>query len=166
MLLQNVLAQVTKFAQSFLHIAEKHFRAWTEPASDSMVGGIATDLMKNKPQVILENAFLRQQIIVLKRQVARPQLTTKDRCRLVLLASRVRDWKHALLLVKPETPLRWHRDGFRLFWRAISKGPVRKPRISAETILYVAGPTLAAAAASRPKLGNLPGQPCRRHLGR
>ncbi len=102
-----------------------------------MVGGIATDLMKSKPQVILENAFLRQQVIVLKRQVARPELTTKDRCLLVLLASRVRDWRNALLLVKPDTLLRWHREGFRLFWRTKSKGPARKPRMSAETIALI-----------------------------
>ncbi len=80
-----------------------------------MVGGVAADLMKSKQQIILENAFLRQQVIVLKRQIARPQLTAKDRSLLILLASRVKDWKHALLLVKPDTLLRWHRDGFRLF---------------------------------------------------
>ncbi len=48
-----------------------------------MVGRIAADLMKSKPQLTLENAFLRQQVIALKRQVARPELTTKDRCLLV-----------------------------------------------------------------------------------
>ena len=102
-----------------------------------MVGGVASDLVKNKREVILENALLRQQVIVLKRQVARPQLTAKDRGLLVLLASRVHDWKNALLLVKPETLLRWHRRGFRLFWRAKSTGQVRKPRISEETIALI-----------------------------
>ena len=48
--------------------------------------------MKSKEQLIMENALLRQQVIVLKRQVARPQLTAKDRSLLVLQASRVREW--------------------------------------------------------------------------
>jgi putative transposase len=81
--------------------------------------------------------LLRQQVIVLKRQVARPQLTAKDRSLLVLLASRVRDWKNALLIVKPETVLRWHREGFKLFWRRKSKGKARKPRISEVTIALI-----------------------------
>src|SRR5262249_10584834 len=62
---------------------------------------------------------------------------TKDRSLLVLLTSRVRDWKNALLLVKSETLLRWHRQGFRLFWQAKSKGQVRQPRISEETIALI-----------------------------
>ena len=85
----------------------------------------------------MENALLRQQVIVLKRQVARPQLTATDRSLLVVLASRVKDWKNALLIVKPETVLRWHRQGFKLFWRRKSKGQARKPRISEETITLI-----------------------------
>ncbi len=77
MLLHNVLSQVTIIAQSIFNTVERHFKAWIEPVSGSMVGGIATDLVKSKPQVILENALLRQQVIVSNRQVARPQLTTK-----------------------------------------------------------------------------------------
>src|SRR5438552_657058 len=114
MLFHKVLSQVTKIAQSMFNTVERHFRAWTEPASDSVVGGVAADLLKSRRQVILENAFLRQQVIVLKRQIIRPQLTTKDRGLLVLLASQVADWKNGLLLVKPETLLHWHRQGFRL----------------------------------------------------
>ncbi|MEP7289677.1 MAG: hypothetical protein ABI947_28330 [Chloroflexota bacterium] len=50
-----------------------------------------------------ENAFLRQQLIVLKRQVRQPNPTATDRGQLVALAKRVRDWKNALLIVKPES---------------------------------------------------------------
>jgi hypothetical protein len=94
-------------------------------------------LVKSKPEWVVENAFLRQQVSVLNRQVARPRLTTKDRGLLVLLASRVRDWKNALLIVKPETLLRWHRQGFKLFWRQKSKGQARKPQLSEETITLI-----------------------------
>src|SRR5260370_40765500 len=137
MLFQNVVSQITKIAQSVLNALDRRARPWTEPASDSMVGGVAVDLVKSKRQVILENAFLRQQVIVLKRQIARPRLTTQDRSVLVLLASRVRDWKNALLLVKPDTLLRWHHQGFRLFWKAKSKGQARKPRIAQDTIAFI-----------------------------
>jgi putative transposase len=115
MLFHKVLSQVTRITQSVVKTVERRFKAWTAPSSDSMVGGVVADLVKSKQQVILENAFLRQQVIVLKRQIARPALTAKDRSLLVLLASRVHDWKNTLLLVKPETLLRWHRAGFRLF---------------------------------------------------
>jgi len=69
--------------------------------------------------------------------VNRPQFTAKDRSLLVVLASRVQDWQNAVLLVKPETVLRWHREGFKLFWRRKSKGQARKPRISEETIALI-----------------------------
>jgi putative transposase len=87
--------------------------------------------------LIAENAFLRQQVIAVKRQTPRPRLTARDRMLLVLLASKVRGWKDALLLVKPETLLKWHRAGFRLFWRQKSKGKPRTSRASPEAITLI-----------------------------
>src|SRR5947209_17758387 len=52
---------------------------------------------------------------------------------MVRLASRLRTWRHALVLVQPETLLRWHRQGFRLFWKSKSTPRSAKPRISEET---------------------------------
>ncbi|GAB4420947.1 MAG: integrase core domain-containing protein [Anaerolineae bacterium] len=112
-------------------------KAWTKPNTESLIGGVAADLVKRKAELIAENALLRQQLIVLKRQVKQPKLTPWDRGLLVLLASRVRDWKNALFIVKPETLFKWHRQGFRLLWRRKSKGKVRKPRISKETIALI-----------------------------
>jgi putative transposase len=137
MLLHQIRCQVAKIAQSIVEKVDMRFKTWTEPSTDSVIGGVAIDLVKSKQQVILENAFLRQQVIVLKRQIARPQLTAKDRGLLVLLASRVRDWRNAPMIVKPKTLLRWHRQGFHLFWKAKSKGQARKPRISEETIALI-----------------------------
>ena len=137
MRLHKVLRQVVTMVQPMVKKLEARVKAWTKPATNSLIGGTAADLVKSKKQMILENAFLRQQVIVLKRQGVRPQLTAKDRRLLVLLASRVHDWKNALLVVKPETLLRWHRQGFKLFWRQISKGQARKPRISEETITLI-----------------------------
>jgi transposase InsO family protein len=55
----------------------------------------------------------------------------------VLLARAVRAWKQALLIVQPETLLRWHREAFRLFWRRRSKALSHKPRVAAETIALI-----------------------------
>jgi putative transposase len=137
MLLHKVLRQVVAIAQPIVKKLETQVKAWTKPTSDRLVGGTAADLVKSKDQLVMENALLRQQVIVLKRQVARPQLTAKDRSLLVVLASRVKDWRNAVLMVKPETVLRWHREGFKLFWRRKPKGQARKPRISEETIALI-----------------------------
>jgi transposase InsO family protein len=75
---------------------------------------------------MLENALLRQQIIVLQRQIKRPKFTWRDRALFVLLASKLRTWKNALAIVQPDTVLRWHRDLFRWVWRHKSK-PKKKP---------------------------------------
>ena len=74
-----------------------------------------SDLRRSKGELIAENLSLRQQLIVLERQVVRPKLTQHDRRVLVLLASRIQSWREALVLVKPDTLLRWHRAGFRLY---------------------------------------------------
>ena len=55
-----------------------------------------------------------------------------DATRITLVGlSRLVDWRHLLTVVKPETLIRWHRKGFRLFWRLKSKAP-RRPRIPPE----------------------------------
>ena len=96
--------------------------------------GTLTDLARSKSELVAENALLRQQIIILRRQVKRPACTKTDRMLLVLLARMVRSWKQALLIVQPETLLRWHRLGFQHFWKYQSRATSLKPRISQETI--------------------------------
>jgi putative transposase len=56
---------------------------------------------------------------------------------LVLLARMVRTWKQALFIVQPETLLRWHRQGFKLFWKYKSKAASLKPRISQEAVSLI-----------------------------
>jgi putative transposase len=46
-------------------------------------------------------------------------------------------WKDALHIVKPDTLLRWHREGFKLYWRQKSKGTPRRPQISEKTIALI-----------------------------
>ncbi len=55
--------------------------------------------------------------VVAGRAVKRPEHRTAERGLLVILASIVPCWRNAMVLVKPDTILRWHRLGFRLFWR-------------------------------------------------
>src|SRR5205823_5902418 len=86
--------------------------------------------------LVAENALLRHQLVVLHRQVGRPVLTPADRLRLILLARLAHGWRSALLLVQPETLLRWHRQGFRLVWRARSPGASKRPQVAAENRLW------------------------------
>src|SRR5919202_1187338 len=110
----------------------------TSPAAAPLLTGALADLARTKPELIAENAFLRQQLILLRRGVKRPRCTPADRALLVLLASRVRAWRQALLIVQPETVLRWHRHGFRLFWQRKSRSrSAPPPKVAAETIALI-----------------------------
>jgi len=78
-----------------------------------------------------ENLFLRKQLaLYLERHVEPPRPRTATKLTLVLL-SRLFPWRKALTIVKPETFIRWHRQGFRLFWKWKSR-PRGRPRIPAE----------------------------------
>jgi putative transposase len=69
---------------------------------------------------------LRHQLNVLKRSThARRRLRISDRILWVWLSQLWPDWRSALLIVKPETVIRWHRKGFRLYWRWKSRHPGR-----------------------------------------
>lgn len=75
--------------------------------------------------LLLENLALRQQLAALKQSRPRPRLTVFDRVFWILARRFWTGWKQALLLVTPETVVRWHRAGFRWYWSLISK--VRNP---------------------------------------
>jgi putative transposase len=106
-------------------------------ASTSLILGTTTDLLRSRSELVAENALLRQQLIVLARSVKRPRLSGADRPLLVLLARCVRAWRHVLLIVQPETLLRWHRDGFRHFWRWRSGARRRPSSIAQETVALI-----------------------------
>src|SRR6266487_4745941 len=113
------------------------FVAWTKPSNTSLMLGTVTDFARSKSELVAENALLRQQLIILHRQVKRPTYAKTDRLILVLLARVSRAWKQALFIVKPETLLRWHRQGFRLFWKYKSRAASSTPKIPAETIALI-----------------------------
>ena len=66
--------------------------------------------------VALENLALRQQVAVFRRAVKRPTLRSRDRLLWILLAHAWRDWRSALIVVQPDTVVRWHRQWLRRRW--------------------------------------------------
>ena len=98
-----------------------------------VLGGPAS-IFKTSAQLRLENVALRQQLVVLRRSAPkRLRLTSADRIFWVWLRHVWSDWKSALMIVKPETVVTWHRKGFRLFWRwKIHGGKPGRPRVPKE----------------------------------
>ena len=88
--------------------------------------------IRSRQSLILENAALRHQIEVLRRNANRPRLRWRDRAFWDILSCLWPDWRRSLYIVQPETVIRWHRLGFRLYWRWLSRprwpGRRRVPR--------------------------------------
>jgi hypothetical protein len=122
--------------------------------------GFVADLFRSRDELLAENALLRQQLIVASRKVKQPKFRPFERGLVVALSSVVTNWQNrtgrvhvvdessevdehdrrssavnAILLVKPDTVVRWHRAEFRLLWKWRSKPTQpRQPRIPSETI--------------------------------
>jgi len=111
----------------------------TQPAEQGVMIGALADLVRGRPALVAENALLRQQLLILRRSAKRPRCTPTDRALLVLLAGRIRAWQHALLIVQPDTLLRWHRELFRRHWRQKSRAvqQARRAKAPAETIALI-----------------------------
>jgi putative transposase len=133
----GVLTHLLRLKDGCLDALSSHLAHWTKPLRTSLPLATLTDLGKSKFQLLAENALLRQQLIILKRQAKRPPVTRADRIILVLLARLVQTWQQALVLVQPETLLRWHRELFRLYWKRKSKAASRKPKVAEETIALI-----------------------------
>ncbi len=91
-------------------------------------------LFQDRSLLALENLDLRQQLAVLRHRRPRPRLRRADRRFWVTMARVWDQWRSALILVRPETVLRWHRQGFRYFWRWKSRG---RPSVSPELIWLI-----------------------------
>jgi len=92
---------------------------------------------RGRRSLLLENLALRQQLVVLKRQHPRPSLGLFDKHFWVIARRVWSAWKQSLIIVTPETVVRWHRGGFRLYWKLISK--VRRPVGRRQTSMEVQG---------------------------
>ena len=89
-------------------------------------------LFRSRRDLAFENLLLRQQLAVLKAQGVRPRLSLSDRSFWVLVSKLWPKWRDVLHIVRPETVIRWHREGFRRHWtrKCRSKGrPVLDPNV-------------------------------------
>jgi putative transposase len=83
--------------------------------------GALVRLFRSRGNLVVENFVLRQQLAVLKRRRPRPGLNICDKLFWVAVRRFWSGWKQALIIVTPETVVRWHRVGFRLYWKLISR---------------------------------------------
>jgi len=90
-------------------------------------------------RLALENLALRHQLAVLNRQAPKPKLRPADRLLWVGLLRLWPDWQQALLLVRPQTVIAWHRWGFRLFWRWKSRDRGGGPSVDGDLIALIRG---------------------------
>ena len=81
--------------------------------------GAVTRIFRDRRSLMLENLTLRQQLAVLKRKNPRPRLGPLDKLFWVVVHRLWSQWKEALFLVQPETVVRWHRAGFKLYWAVL-----------------------------------------------
>jgi putative transposase len=133
----GVFISLQQLKDGCLHALSSRFSHWTKPLRTSLPLSTLTDLGRSKSELIAENALLRQQLIILKRQVKRPTFTKTDRLLLILLARLVRTWQQALFIVQPNTLLRWHRELFRWYWKRKSKAHTHQPKVAVETIALI-----------------------------
>ena len=87
----------------------RHFVGW-------LIG-----ILRDRQHLVLENLALRQQLLVLHAKRPRPQLRVMDKVFWIALRRTWRGWKQSLILVTPQTVVRWHRAGFRLYWARLSR---------------------------------------------
>ena len=124
--MSRVLIHMRRLIHASFHRLQLLILQWTKPSRTSPLLGTITDLARGKPELVAEHALLRQQI-------KRPIYTKTDRLLLVLLAKAVRAWRQTLLIVQPETLLRWHRQGLCLFWKHKSKPTSTQAKVAADT---------------------------------
>lgn len=98
------------------------------------MSGLSRRAFRSRRGLLLENLALRQQLFVLKRRKRRPKLAAVDKLFWVAVRKLWSSWKGSLILVSPETVVRRHRAGFRLYWAWISRHRIRtgRRRISKE----------------------------------
>ena len=89
-------------------------------------------LIATRADILLENVALRHQIGVLTRRRKRPRLGRLDRVIWVWLSRLWRRWADVLVIARPETVVRWHRQGWRLYWRWKSRGKPGRPLTDSE----------------------------------
>jgi transposase InsO family protein len=93
------------------------------------LGGFVTDLFKSRCRLEAENLLLRHQLTIALRASPRLRLLGSDRALLIWMTRLWPSLLDAVRVVQPETVLRWHRAGFKMFWRWKSRHKAGRPKI-------------------------------------
>jgi putative transposase len=93
-----------------------------------LLSALAFQSFRSRRDLLLENLALRQQLAVLKRRHPQSRFVATDRLFWLILRRLWCGWKQALILVQPETVVRWHRAGFKVYWTWISRHRTRVGR--------------------------------------
>src|ERR1700693_3895370 len=105
-----MLSQLTRCANNLWarlsSAASRFFRRLTRPVHPNLVTGTLADLPSSRPELLAENALLRQQLLVLRRNTKTLRLTWRERLSLLFLARWVPNWKQLLQIIQPDTLLR------------------------------------------------------------
>jgi len=135
----RLLRRLITVSRAALRGLRRRILAAMRPDIAPLAVGTRIDLTRSKPALVAENARLRHQRAILHRSVKRPRCRPAARALVVLLASRVRAWRSALLIIQPATLLRWHRQLFRGYWRRKSRAaaPAHRPPLAPETVALI-----------------------------
>ncbi len=118
--------------------------------------GSVRSALRSRRHLALENLALRQQLALLRKRSKRPQFGRVDRVFWVWLSQRWSGWRDTLCLVRPETVLRWHRQGFRAFWtwKSRRRGPGRpgRPPVDSELRALIQKMSLANPLWGAPRI--------------
>src|SRR5882672_6179464 len=118
-----------------------------------LILGILASRFKARATLEAENLVLRQQLNVLRRQTPkRPRLNNTDRFLFVWLCRWFPSVLEAVAIVRPETIIRWHRAGFRAYWRWRSPNRVGRPKVSAELRTLIGEMSRANALWGAPRI--------------
>jgi putative transposase len=93
----------------------------------------ARSAIRTRANLAIENLALRHQLAVLRRRRPRPPLAWTDRLFWIALSRTWSRWRDALMIVRPDTVVRWHRSAFRRFWTWSSRRPPGRPPIDRHT---------------------------------
>ncbi|MFT4543354.1 MAG: transposase InsO family protein [Planctomycetota bacterium] len=99
-----------------------------------MIVNLLSLAAKDRTQLVLENIALRHQLAVYKRSVNQPNIKDGDRIFWLTVMRMLKEWRDALVFVQPATVVRWHRKGFKHYWRRKSRSKPGRPRIAMEII--------------------------------
>jgi len=118
----------------------------------ALLGALRASL-RTRTDLALENLALRQQLVLLRRRSKRPQFGRLDRLFWLWLSHQWGGWRGALHVVRPQTVIRWHRQGFRAFWTWKSRrGLVGRPPVSPELAELVRTMALANPLWGSPRI--------------